>query len=90
MVGMCYKQLAAGEVATIDTFKKKLKALKGMSLEAIVLADLNESWLRCSGRNDTVLKAACDETELKQILTQRMKEEHVLNWGSQACTAQKP
>ena len=82
---MYYKPPAAGEVATIDTFKTELNALEGISLGTIVLGDLNvhnERWLRHSNANNaegTALKAACDETGLKQIVTQPTREEHLLD-----------
>ena len=51
----------------------------------IVLGDdnvHNERWLRHSNANSVeglALKAACDETGLKQIVTQPKREEHLLD-----------
>ena len=68
LVGVWYRPPAAGEVATIHTFKTELNALEGISLGTIVLGDFNvrnEMWQRHSNANSakgTALKSACDET----------------------------
>jgi hypothetical protein len=85
LVGVWYRPPAPGEIATIDTFKKELNALEGISLGTIVMGDLNvhnARWLTHSSANSvegTALKAACDEAGLKQIVKTPTREGHLLD-----------
>ena len=85
LVGVWYRPPAAGEVATIETFKTELNSLEGISMGTIVLGDLNvhnERWLQHSNSNSaegTAMKAACDEVGLKQIVRAPTREEHLLD-----------
>ena len=80
MVGVWYRPPAAGEVATIDTFKAELNSLEGISLGTIVLGDINvhnKSWLRHSSATSaegTAWKVACDDAGLKQIVRTPTRE----------------